>query len=73
VADEIYPTNGPVTVTGAKTQDLRLPIDVCQDDELDLVLRALDFAGRGNGARGSAQPPLRMWTQPCEVPSFRAL
>jgi hypothetical protein len=45
VADAIYLTDGPVTVSGANMQELRLAFDVSSYDEVDLRLRALGFVG----------------------------
>jgi len=45
VADALYLTDGPVTVTGATKQELRLAVDVSHYDEVDLRLRDLGFGG----------------------------
>ncbi len=45
MADEIYLTDGPITVTGPAKQPLRLALDVSRYDEMDLRLRVLAFQG----------------------------
>lgn len=45
MADILYLTDGPVTVTGPTKQELRLAVDVSAYDVAELRLRALGFNG----------------------------